>query len=248
MNSEFNNIFIEDIILLERKKSETQKSANRNISVFSCRLEGFANFKNEDKKYTVTKGNVLFLPAMCHYEQSTAGETIIAVHTNITGLKNNKLKLFKTENKDETCETFYELYRIWQEDLPQKHYRCLSILYGLIAELLENEPDNVQENQTVINRQILNDNLYNPNLSVTFLAKENFLSEQYYRKKFKEEYGASPNAYIIGKRIERAKTLLSGGYCSIEDVALSVGFKDVKYFSSVFKKTTGTTPGKYRNE
>lgn len=247
MNTEFNNIFIEDIILLERKKSETQKSNNRNISVFSCRLDGFAEFKNEGKEYTVTKGDVLFLPAMCRYEQSTIGETIIAVHTNITGLKSNKLRLFKTDDNDKICKIFYELYQIWQEDSPQKHYRCLSILYGLIAEILENEPDNIQERQTVINRQILNDNLYNPNLSVTFLAKENFLSEQYYRRKFKEEYGVSPNAYIIGKRIERAKTLLSGGYCSIEDVALSVGFKDVKYFSSVFKKATGTTPGRYRN-
>lgn len=246
MESEFVNISIEDVIIVERKKSETQKSNNRTISVFSCRLHGFANFKNDGKEYVVNKGDVLFIPAMCRYEQCTDGETIIAVHTNIAGLTTDKLRLFKTEDQEKICETFCELYKIWQEDLPQKHYRCLSILYGLIAELLENEPNSIREKQSVINRQILGDNLYNPNLSVSFLAKENFLSEQYYRRKFKEEFGVSPNSYITGKRIERAKTLLSGGYCGIEDVALAVGFKDSKYFSTVFKKITGTSPGKYK--
>ncbi len=51
--------------------------------------------------------------------------------------------------------------------------------------------------------------------------------------------------YLNNLRIEKAKQLLSTGFYTTNDIATRTGFHDVYYFSKVFKKFTGTTPGKY---
>ena len=57
------------------------------------------------------------------------------------------------------------------------------------------------------------------------------------------------NSYINQLRIKKAKTLLtdlSSNYYSIEGIAKEVGFHSKSAFYSAFKKVTGTTPTKYK--
>ena len=58
--------------------------------------------------------------------------------------------------------------------------------------------------------------------------------------------GVSLREYITAERMEAAKVRLEEGRLRIADVAEAVGIHDVKYFSRLFKKTTGLTPGEYR--
>ncbi len=46
-------------------------------------------------------------------------------------------------------------------------------------------------------------------------------------------------------RIEKAKTLLSQGI-SVRDVAITVGYGNIAYFSTLFKQCTGMSPSEYR--
>ena len=63
---------------------------------------------------------------------------------------------------------------------------------------------------------------------------------------FKLHYGITPNQYIIAKKIDYAKQLLSVGYLSIVEVSELAGFSDVYYFSKLFKRETGMPPGNYK--
>ena len=83
------------------------------------------------------------------------------------------------------------------------------------------------------------------NLSVSEVAAQSFISEVYFRKLFKSEYGVSPQKYITGIRIQNAVYLISTGYYSLKEIALMTGFTDYKYFSTVFKKQLGVSPSKY---
>ena len=47
-------------------------------------------------------------------------------------------------------------------------------------------------------------------------------------------------------RVEEAKRLLNNTDDSLLDIAIGVGFDNQSYFTSVFKKLTGLTPGQYR--
>jgi len=73
-------------------------------------------------------------------------------------------------------------------------------------------------------------------------------SVSYLSRMFKEEKGISLTSYINEVRIRNAKTLLLQGDLSLSQTAYLTGFDDQSYFSKVFKKITGTTPGKYREQ
>lgn len=72
------------------------------------------------------------------------------------------------------------------------------------------------------------------------------LSPSYFSKVFKEELGCSFNTYLNELRIEKSKAILLSGSASIVEICDLVGFEDQSYFTKVFKKITGVTPGKYR--
>ena len=46
-------------------------------------------------------------------------------------------------------------------------------------------------------------------------------------------------------RLDIAKRLLCGGKLMIREAVETGGFPDVKYFTKVFKKYTGVSPGEY---
>ena len=67
----------------------------------------------------------------------------------------------------------------------------------------------------------------------------------YLNRVFKQATGKTIFNYLNELRIMKAKQLLAGGLHPISDVAEMTGFNDAYYFSKVFKKYAGTTPGKY---
>ena len=63
---------------------------------------------------------------------------------------------------------------------------------------------------------------------------------------FKQETGLTPNNYIIVKRIEQAKDMISKQQGDLLDIAISSGFYDSAHFCREFKKYTGVTPSAYK--
>ena len=52
--------------------------------------------------------------------------------------------------------------------------------------------------------------------------------------------------YLTQYRVEQACRLLKETGLKNYEIAYETGFRDEKYFSTVFKKATGMTPSKYR--
>lgn len=73
-----------------------------------------------------------------------------------------------------------------------------------------------------------------------------YLSPAYFSRIFKEEMGDNFNVYVNRVRVESAKKLLLNDNVALVDVSTLVGFEGQSYFSKVFKKITGATPGKFR--
>jgi len=72
------------------------------------------------------------------------------------------------------------------------------------------------------------------------------MSEAYFRRLFRSEYGMSPSEYLISLRIAHAKNLLTYQNSSVSEIAIACGFSDIYYFSRRFKKETGMTPTEYK--
>lgn len=73
-----------------------------------------------------------------------------------------------------------------------------------------------------------------------------FLNTDYLSRIFKKEKGISISNYIIQKRVEEAKKLLTQSTLPINTVSLYVGYSNFSYFTKMFKDNTGYAPLEYR--
>lgn len=64
-----------------------------------------------------------------------------------------------------------------------------------------------------------------------------------FRKIFRERTGQPPGDFLIGIRMERAAELLYTGQYTVAQVAEMVGYDDSHYFSRLFRKRRGISPG-----
>jgi two-component system response regulator YesN len=87
---------------------------------------------------------------------------------------------------------------------------------------------------------------YMKKITLEEVASYVYLSPSYFSKIFKEEMKVNFNTYLNYVRIEKSKKLLLDDSIVLVDLSNLVGFEDQSYFSKVFKKITGVSPGKYR--
>jgi AraC-like DNA-binding protein len=84
-------------------------------------------------------------------------------------------------------------------------------------------------------------------ISLPDLAKVAGLSAMYFAAQFRVATGLRPHEFILRRRIDKAKDLLSDERNSLADVALSVGFQTQSHFTTVFKRFAGATPSQWRS-
>jgi AraC-like DNA-binding protein len=83
-------------------------------------------------------------------------------------------------------------------------------------------------------------------LDVAALARAALMSSAHFSRRFRAAYGETPYAYLMTRRIERAKALLRGGELSITEVCVAVGCTSLGSFSARFTQLVGETPTAYR--
>ena len=88
----------------------------------------------------------------------------------------------------------------------------------------------------------------NEKISLDQAAEQVYLSKSYFCRIIKDELGCTFTEYVNRIRVERSKALLRSTGMSIAEIACAVGFDDQSYYPRLFKKQTGLSPGKYRDQ
>ena len=84
------------------------------------------------------------------------------------------------------------------------------------------------------------------NLSVPDLADRAQLSQNYLARAFRARYGMTVPHYVLRRRIELARHLLTTSRLSIKQVAAEVGLPDIQHFNKQFRRLAGVSPTAYR--
>lgn len=93
----------------------------------------------------------------------------------------------------------------------------------------------------------IEENLGN-DLGLEKLAATAEFSEFHFSRMFKLRTGLTPHAYVTERRVLRAKELLAQSNISIKEISAQLGFVDQAHLTTVFKRSTGTTPKKFREQ
>jgi AraC-like DNA-binding protein len=83
-------------------------------------------------------------------------------------------------------------------------------------------------------------------LGVDDLARAAGLSRAHFSREFRREFGETPHAYLLTRRLERAAALLRTTDRSVADICFSVGLRSVGSFTTSFSRTFGLSPTAYR--
>lgn len=151
--------------------------------------------------------------------------------------KNTFYKAYQDLNNRQSMSTFTETH---------------GILLQLVSRFLTQDAFKYNDTQQ-IPAKILNAishiqlNLHR-DLSVAILAQRANLHTDYFSRLFHQHTGERPVKYIQEKRIERAQYLMVTTQMTFSEIATQTGFENVFYFSKIFKKITGMSPGSYRKQ
>lgn len=91
----------------------------------------------------------------------------------------------------------------------------------------------------------IRENLHLP-ISLQQVAGYVHVNPNHFSEVFKRETGCTYLEFVTRERMNRAVEIVSETQTKVADVAKSVGYEDIKYFTQQFKKHTGQTPSEFR--
>ncbi|TKG94318.1 AraC family transcriptional regulator [Puteibacter caeruleilacunae] len=151
----------------------------------------------------------------------------------LPGIRNSLSSIFQAYNKTDDPLKMIEI-----------NSNILAFLLKVIHSGEAKEKKETSSEIKIICEYILNN--LQEDVELEELAAKINLSLSRFKHRFKEETGVPPKEYILRKKIERAKEIMSTSSEAINEVAYSLGFTSSSYFATVFKRFTGQTPSDYR--
>lgn len=158
----------------------------------------------------------------------------------------DRLKAFKAAANDFINKPFHlEELIVRVDNILTQRAQLIKSLKGTETEKPEPEISPADPDDTFYSKlqETINEKIEAGDITVDSLAKAMFLSNRQLERKTKESCGQTPADTIRQARLFKAQSMLKEGtYATVAEVAYSVGFKNVKYFSRLFKKQFNKNP------
>jgi AraC family transcriptional regulator len=231
----------------------------------SIRLEAFPGTPLTE----MSVGSMLFVPASTCKEVAFSGRfSVIVMHVAVTlrhemqadsqlAVIGTALPVLTVKNPQQISAIIQLFRRMTAAGDACTHSCLLSIARLLLWEVALSagqERKGPPVRQSVLNAgklraidRFVEDNLEEP-LSLDQLAQHAGMSRYYFLRCFKAATGISPLQYVIAKRVERARDMLSNGSESIAEIAYASGFSSQSHLNWAFKRHFGVTPGAFKRE
>ncbi len=219
---------------------------------------GFCHLTADGKTEKYPEGTViLFRPGQPQRYTFKAAEKSVSCYIHFTGVgcrnlldkigfpDSHTVYIGRSRVFEEAFEKMLREYNIRQS----KFEMCCS---GLLAELLAEigrsieTPDRRSPRKAIVEKACIYifDNL--KTVTINELAGECYLSVGRFAHIFKEVTGKAPGEYIRDMRLQKAGDMLINTDFPIGKIAEETGYADRNYFSRLFRKKFGVTPGEYR--
>ena len=152
-------------------------------------------------------------------------------------------------NSTELIKSFCAATSAWKRGDDAKNILAMQAIYDAVHHIFEEKrreylPSERYKVLAPAEEALKNDYTGNE-ISVARLASLSGVSEVYFRRIFRSKYGISPKEYILRRRIEYAKDLLTSGQFSVSEAARLSGYSELCHFSREFKRRVGVAPTEF---
>lgn len=257
-----NLIHLQEIGELKAQKPHTSKRENLASYLFFMVLDGSGHLEYDGQLFPLRKGDCVFVDCRKQYAHHSSEDlwTLKWVHfygPNMNGIYEKYVERgghpsFHPRDLGAFGNILQELYLLAESSVYVRDMKIFEKLTGLLALLMEeswNPERNTGATSQRRNLQNVKEYLeqhYSEKLTLDNLAETFFINKFYLTRVFKEQFGITVNNYLLQVRITHAKQLLRFTDLSIEKIGQECGMNDANYFTRMFKKIEGSTPGEYR--
>jgi len=231
-----------------RTDSHKRYAPDRKIHCFCFKLSGASLHTSGPDAVLCETNTLLYIPRGIDYyvDVIELGPSIaVDFHLAEGCTYEKRLKLMRPSDPVQMRQIFEEMYACSAGVRPGDSYALMGRLYqlmGLVEDQLSGEEPAAGFAKIEPALICIRENLSDPTLSEPMLAGLCGYSTGYFRRVFTAAMGKPPVRYITEKRMERAVSMLESGLSSISDIAAEVGYSNVYYFSTAFKKYYGEPP------
>ena len=223
---------------------------------------------------SVKEGDLIIINPNCPHTEKSSYNRMDQLEYIVFAINNLALanKSLPTLNGDDPNPTYYKIMNlnnnksvilyylntlVHEVEEKQANYElaCKSILTLFIIYISRNTESTllIADNPEKLNIECVKiknyiDSHYSENITLDILSNLSYVNKFHLVHLFTKQMGISPINYLINKRIEESKNLLTTTNYSIRDISTIVGFSNSSYFSQMFKKFTGDSPRTYKNK
>lgn len=121
------------------------------------------------------------------------------------------------------------------------------IIYQLLARFMRGAIPKYQTNDIRVREAISSiKKRHGELIRVDDLARAAHMTPDHFIRLFKKELGCTPAQFIIGRKMTQAMLMLASEPMLTKEVAYSLGYDNLSYFTRLFRTHTGMTPKQYR--
>ncbi len=234
--------FVADLEKGHRVRSHTHRALE--IVYF---LKGFGRTKVGQTTYDIRRNLFTVIPAGIYHDQENSTKVV----SFCMGLVGSGLEPFQGGWNDTGGLIHVSIQKLLTEMKGGKPFYediCLGILQEIVGLVKRASRDSAKPTgkEQIVSQAIALIREQEGIVSIDDLADQLYVSKDYLRHLFLEYTNQSPIRHIINTRIENARQLLVRPELTIDQVARKCGFRNLYYFSRLFKRETGHSPSEFR--
>ena len=258
-----NLLHLQEIGELQARRPHTSGRTNLQSYLFFIVLEGTGSLQYGDMEYALAKGDCVFIDCKKPYAHCSSEQLWQLSWVHFYGPNMNNIYEKYVERGGHPCfhpkergrydKILKELYKIADSDAYIKDMQIFEKLTGLLTFLMEDSWNpHVRRRKTSTKAGTIQhvkdylDSHYEEKILLDDLSERFFINKFYLTRSFKEQFGVPVNTYLLQNRITHAKQLLRFSELPIEVIGQKCGMQDANYFSRMFRKVEGVSPGEYR--
>ena len=221
---------------------------------------GHGRFQAHQEKFPVAVHDLVVVNAgIPHAQTSQSDNPLEYIVLGVEGLDafsgtNGFALLHLSSGWDEVMACLRLMLQEADSELPGFGLVCQHLLEVILLRLRRREDFSLSPNQRLscrgsrecdlVRRYI--DNHFKENLSLDQLSAIARINKYYLVHAFRKEFNTSPINYLIARRIQESRFLLAETNQPLSQIAQTLGFSSLSYFSQSFRRLEGITPKAYR--
>ncbi len=256
--------YLQETGTLTSLRPHISRRSNLNSFLFLTVISGSGTL-SYGNTYEMHAGDCAFIDCRFPYEHETSTDdlwTLKWIHfcgNNVTNIyekytERGGTPVFSSDHPDTYTTLLDEIHALAKSEDYIRDMRINEKISSLLTCLMEESWHPENSMRQGLKKQSLHevkdylDQNWHSSTSLDELSAKFFINKFYLSKSFKKQFGISVSAYQTQLKITEAKRMLRFTSLSAYEIAKQCGYDDPAYFTRVFTRVEGISPGEYRRK